>query len=254
MAATALAALAPAVALGQEQVLTKEYDNGGVYEGTFVDGRQQGHGTYRLPNGYEYTGDWVEGRIEGEGRATFPDGSVYEGSFLAGQPEGKGRITYPDGGSYEGDWKAGPDRGRGGRHLCRRHALRGRLRRRQAGRPGDADRAGRARSMPAAGATASRQGQGKITYPNGATYEGEMADGAAGGQGQAHDGRRHHATRAAGRPASSRARACWCRPTATATRAPSSPGVARGSGGRLPPRATSMRAGSSPTSAAAPGR
>ena len=129
----ALAALAPAAASGQEQVLTKEYDNGGVYEGTFVDGRQQGHGTYRLPSGYEYTGEWVEGRIEGEGQATFPNGSVYVGHFLAGQPDGKGRITYADGGSYEGDWKAGPHRGPGRRHLRQRRPLRGRLRRRQAG-------------------------------------------------------------------------------------------------------------------------
>ena len=59
MAAGLLAALQPAGALGQQQVLTKEYDNGGVYEGGFLDGRQHGRGTYRLPNGYEYTGDWV---------------------------------------------------------------------------------------------------------------------------------------------------------------------------------------------------
>ncbi len=92
--AAALAALAPTVSVGQTKALTKEYDNGGVYEGTFVDGRQHGEGTYRLPNGYEYTGQWVEGRIEGEGRATYPDGSVYEGAFVAGRPQGKGRITY----------------------------------------------------------------------------------------------------------------------------------------------------------------
>ena len=48
------------------EVLTKEYDNGGVYEGEFLDGRQHGIGTYKLPNGYEYSGAWVEGRIEGE--------------------------------------------------------------------------------------------------------------------------------------------------------------------------------------------
>ncbi len=87
-AAAALAALAPAVSHGQTQVLTKEYDNGGVYEGTFVDGHQHGQGTYRLPSGYEYTGDWVEGRIEGQGRATYPNGSVYEGAFVAGRPRG----------------------------------------------------------------------------------------------------------------------------------------------------------------------
>ena len=92
LTAAALGALAPTVLLGQAQVLTKEYDNGGVYEGEFVDGRQQGQGTYRLPNGYEYTGAWVEGRIEGDGRATYPNGSVYEGGFVDGRPQGLSLI------------------------------------------------------------------------------------------------------------------------------------------------------------------
>jgi hypothetical protein len=96
--ATALAVLAPGSAFGQADTATKEYDNGGVYEGEFLDGRQHGHGTYRLPNGYEYTGAWVEGRIEGEGRATFPNGAVYEGHFVDGRPQGKGKIAYADGG------------------------------------------------------------------------------------------------------------------------------------------------------------
>ena len=47
MAAGLLAALQPDGALGQQQVLTKEYDNGGVYEGGFLDGRQ--HGRRHLP-------------------------------------------------------------------------------------------------------------------------------------------------------------------------------------------------------------
>ena len=46
-----------------QTVQTKQYDDGGVYEGTFLDGKQHGTGTYRLPNGYEYTGEWIEGEI-----------------------------------------------------------------------------------------------------------------------------------------------------------------------------------------------
>ena len=35
------------------EVVLKQYEDGGVYEGTFKDGKQDGIGTYRLPNGYE---------------------------------------------------------------------------------------------------------------------------------------------------------------------------------------------------------
>ena len=96
-----------AAAQDEGEVVTKQYDDGSVYEGTFKDGLQDGSGTYRLPNGFEYSGEWVKGEITGQGRARYPNGSVYEGRFVAGKPDGQGKITYADGGSYEGDWVAG---------------------------------------------------------------------------------------------------------------------------------------------------
>ena len=48
-----------------DTIVTKQYPDGGMYEGTFRDGLQHGKGTYRLPNGYEYVGDWVDGEIKG---------------------------------------------------------------------------------------------------------------------------------------------------------------------------------------------
>ena len=50
-----LTALASGPAFGQSdgEIVTKQYDDGSVYEGTFRNGRQDGTGTYRLPNGYE---------------------------------------------------------------------------------------------------------------------------------------------------------------------------------------------------------
>ena len=95
------------------QVQTKQYDDGGVYEGTFKDGLQHGTGTYTLPNGYEYAGDWVEGEILGRGTARFPNGSIYEGEFAKGKPHGVGKITFSDGGTYEGNWEEGKINGRG---------------------------------------------------------------------------------------------------------------------------------------------
>ena len=32
-------------------VQTKQYEDGGIYEGTFKDGLQQGNGNYTMPNG-----------------------------------------------------------------------------------------------------------------------------------------------------------------------------------------------------------
>ena len=43
---------APTWAQSRGPVLTKTYDNGGVYTGTFSMGRPDGQGSYRLPNGY----------------------------------------------------------------------------------------------------------------------------------------------------------------------------------------------------------
>ena len=46
-------AILPLPLLAQDgQIMTKQYDDGGVYEGSFRGGLQHGQGTYKLPNGY----------------------------------------------------------------------------------------------------------------------------------------------------------------------------------------------------------
>ncbi|HHI69613.1 MAG TPA: 2-isopropylmalate synthase, partial [Rhodobacteraceae bacterium] len=72
--ALSLAASGGGFAQNTGEILTKQYDDGGIYEGTFKDGKQHGTGTYRLPNGYEYSGEWVDGEIKGQGTAKFPNG------------------------------------------------------------------------------------------------------------------------------------------------------------------------------------
>ena len=81
------------VAAQDGQVLTKQYDDGGVYEGTFLNGLQHGTGTYRLPNGYEYTGDWVEGEIRGE--AAEREASAERAEFVTIQEEALDEATLP---------------------------------------------------------------------------------------------------------------------------------------------------------------
>mgnify|MGYP006192000915 CR=1 FL=1 len=59
------AALALPAQAQEGDIITKQYDDGSVYEGTFLNGRQHGMGTYRLPSGFTYAGEWVEGEITG---------------------------------------------------------------------------------------------------------------------------------------------------------------------------------------------
>ena len=55
--------MAAPLAAQTSDIVIKQYDDGGIYEGTFRNGLQHGTGTYTLPNGYQYSGDWVDGEI-----------------------------------------------------------------------------------------------------------------------------------------------------------------------------------------------
>ncbi|MFB0993430.1 MAG: hypothetical protein QMC17_01145, partial [Paracoccaceae bacterium] len=65
--------------LNQDQsgIITKQYDDGSVYKGTFRYGKPHGVGSFQLTNGYNYTGDWVDGVISGMGEARYTNGAVY---------------------------------------------------------------------------------------------------------------------------------------------------------------------------------
>ena len=56
LSAAGIGTLQQARALSADQVITKQYDDGGVYKGMFKDGLQDGQGSYTLPNGYSYNG------------------------------------------------------------------------------------------------------------------------------------------------------------------------------------------------------
>jgi hypothetical protein len=52
----AAALMAAPLAAQTSDIVIKQYDDGGIYEGTFRNGLQHGTGTYTLPNGYQYSG------------------------------------------------------------------------------------------------------------------------------------------------------------------------------------------------------
>ena len=73
------------------------FEDGEVYDGTFVEGKFDGKGTYTYPTGDIYTGDFVEGLPEGKGIYTFATGDRYEGEFKTGKRNGKGVYIFASG-------------------------------------------------------------------------------------------------------------------------------------------------------------
>ena len=86
--------------------LTSE-STGSKYTGFFVDGVQDGHGTYKFENGDVYSGDWKAGKPDGKGAFTWNSGIKYVGAFSNGAQHGRGVLTMLSGASRETQWVHG---------------------------------------------------------------------------------------------------------------------------------------------------
>ena len=51
-------------------------------EGSFVDGKAQGHWVFRYANGKEEEGPYVNGKMEGHWVTRDADGTVWEGPYV----------------------------------------------------------------------------------------------------------------------------------------------------------------------------
>jgi hypothetical protein len=88
-------------------VVIKEADGSLVFDGKWLDNREEGQGTVHT-DGNTYTGMFVQGRKHGRGKNTFSNGNVYEGEFKNDVIEGEGAMFYPeDQNRFEGTWKSG---------------------------------------------------------------------------------------------------------------------------------------------------
>lgn len=90
----------------------------GTYEGDFVNGVCQGHGTMKFNNYDIYEGEWVDGHMEGNGTYKFFDGkrrynAEYEGSFKDSKFNGLGKMTYANNQVFYGNWDNGNRNGYG---------------------------------------------------------------------------------------------------------------------------------------------
>jgi len=75
-----------------------------VWEGTFIDGLQEGAGTFYFENGGFYTGHFVKDNFEGVGCMKYADGNSFDGEWKNDKKHGIGRFTETDGRSFEGQW------------------------------------------------------------------------------------------------------------------------------------------------------
>jgi hypothetical protein len=89
------------------------FNDRSTYEGEFHDNRPHGFGRSIFKQGQRYEGDFVKSRFEGQGKSRGKEGITYEGTFFDGKRSGKGKLTFPSGLMYEGDFLDGKPHGRG---------------------------------------------------------------------------------------------------------------------------------------------
>ncbi len=103
---------------------------GDVYEGLWLNGKQNGFGILFFANGQTYSGSWQNGLQNGYGKLLYLDKSFYEGHWRDGKQNGfgkhinsywdiysgefengvyhgQGKITYANGDLLEGHWTKG---------------------------------------------------------------------------------------------------------------------------------------------------
>lgn len=68
------------------------YEDGGLYEGSFMNGRPQGWGKYVWKTGSSYLGELSNGQKNGYGIYKYEDGSYFEGEWKNDQKEGVGIL------------------------------------------------------------------------------------------------------------------------------------------------------------------
>ena len=73
---------------------------------------KNGFGRKEYSNGVIYEGNFVNGIPEGQGTIYYTDGSVYKGEVRMSEPWGKGKLTYADGTVLEGYFKEGKYQGK----------------------------------------------------------------------------------------------------------------------------------------------
>jgi len=132
------------------------YENDYMYMGEWKDNKKHGNGTADWGGGYVYEGEWKDGKEEGQGSFSYANGGKYLGEWKDGKKEGQGSITFGigdfEGESYSGEWKNNMPNGKG-KEITNAYTHEGAFK------------------------DWIFHGQGKRTYVDGTTVEGEWNEG-----------------------------------------------------------------------------
>ncbi len=90
----------------------KNFNDGSIYEGEFVNGLPSGNGKLTTPEGKIITGTFYVGNVS-YGKIIYKDGNEYTGNFLNNIPTGKGYLEKADGSYYKGEFVNGKINGEG---------------------------------------------------------------------------------------------------------------------------------------------
>lgn len=143
-------------------------NDGGTYEGEWVDGVAEGQGTIEWDNGDHYEGEWKDGMRNGQGTYTSVEGNgfVYEGEFKNNERSGSGTMNWEaeDGTNYiyQGEFANNMRSGKGVMGW---------------------QKDGEVTSYEGEFADDWINGYGTCTWPSGASYTGEYKNGQFDGQG-----------------------------------------------------------------------
>jgi len=83
---------------------TREWRDGGHYEGQLINNEFDGQGSVTWPGGDRYVGTFSRGLEYGHGTFTEANGDIYEGSFVAGAVSGHAVLRRANGTRLEGEF------------------------------------------------------------------------------------------------------------------------------------------------------
>ena len=81
------------------------HDDGGIYDGEWLDKKKHGYGVYKYPSGSTYEGQWQNNVKHGLGVYTWAKGGTYAGEFKRGRFEGTGIRVLRTGAVKAGLWE-----------------------------------------------------------------------------------------------------------------------------------------------------